>query len=290
MFQACESPYLVPYDGSFRVSEAATKPPADAPGKKVFKKLLKSHVDELFELQRVLYAHDKYAVLAVFQAMDAAGKDGTIRAVMTGVNPAGFQVYSFKQPSREELDHDFLWRTSIRNPERGRIGVFNRSYYEEVLVVRVHPEFLASQKLPVPVDLDKIWETRYQSIRTHEEHLAQNGIVVLKFWLNVSKAEQKERFLSRIDDPEKHWKFSSGDVHERSYWDRYMAAYEQALNATSRPWAPWYAIPADSKSYMRYQVAKIMVDNLKSLGLEYPAVHQETLEMFDEMRRTLNEE
>ena len=290
MFQACESPYLVPYDGSFCVSEAATKPPADAPGKKVFKKLLKSLVDELFELQRVLYAHDKYAVLAVFQAMDAAGKDGTIRAVMTGVNPAGFQVYSFKQPSREELDHDFLWRTSIRNPERGRIGVFNRSYYEEVLVVRVHPEFLDSQKLPAPVDLDKIWETRYQSIRAHEEHLAQNGIVVLKFWLNVSKDEQKVRFLSRIDDPEKHWKFSSDDVHERSYWDRYMAAYEQALNATSRPWAPWYAIPADSKSYMRYQVAKIMADNLKSLGLEYPGVHQETLGMFDEMRRTLNEE
>ncbi len=290
MFKACDSPYLVPYDGSFQVSEAATEPPGDAPGKKGAKDLLKSLVRDLYELQRVLYAEDKYAVLAIFQAMDAAGKDGTIRAVLTGVNPAGFQVYSFKQPSREELDHDFLWRTTVRNPERGRIGIFNRSYYEEVLVVRVHPEFLNAQKLPAPVDLDRIWGTRYQSIAAHEEHLAKNGIIVIKFWLNVSKDEQKRRFLARIDDPEKHWKFSSGDVHERSYWDRYMEAYEDALNATSRPWAPWYAIPADSKPYMRYQVAKIMVDNLKSLDLKYPTVRPETREMFEEMRRTLNEE
>lgn len=290
MFQACDSPYLVPYDVSFRVSEAVTNRPVDGPGKKEARKLLKSLVDELYELQRVLYADDKYAVLLIFQAMDAAGKDGTIRAVMTGVNPAGFQVYSFKQPSREELDHDYLWRTTVRNPERGRIGVFNRSYYEEVLVVRVHPEFLGSQKLPVPVDLGTIWNTRYQSIAAHEEHLSQNGIVVLKFWLNVSKEEQKNRFLARIDDPEKHWKFSSGDVHERSYWDQYMAAYEDALNATSRPWAPWYAIPADSKPYMRYQVAKILVDNLKSLNLKYPTVSPDTTEMFEEMRRTLDGE
>jgi PPK2 family polyphosphate:nucleotide phosphotransferase len=290
VFQACDSPYLVPYDGSFRVSEAATYPPDNAPDKKGSKALLKSLVRELYELQRVLYADDKYAVLLIFQAMDAAGKDGTIRAVMTGVNPAGFQVYSFKQPSREELDHDFLWRTSVRNPERGRIGVFNRSYYEEVLVVRVHPEFLDSQKLPTPIDLDQIWNTRYRSIAAHEEHLAQNGIVLIKFWLNVSKEEQKNRFLSRLNDPEKHWKFSSGDVHERGYWDQYMAAYQDALNATSRPWAPWYAIPADSKPYMRYQVAKIVVDNLKSLDLKYPSVRTETLEMFDEMRRVLNED
>jgi PPK2 family polyphosphate:nucleotide phosphotransferase len=290
MFQACDSPYLVPYDGSFRVSEVETNRPVDGPGKKEARKLLKSLVDELYELQRVLYADDKFAILLIFQAMDAAGKDGTIRAVMTGVNPAGFQVYSFKQPSREELDHDYLWRTTVRSPERGRIGVFNRSYYEEVLVVRVHPEFLGSQKLSVPVDLNTIWGTRYQSIAAHEEHLSRNGVVVLKFWLNVSKEEQKNRFLARIDDPEKHWKFSSGDVHERSYWDQYMAAYEDALNATSRPWAPWYAIPADSKSYMRYQVAKILVDNLKSLNLKYPTVSTDTTTMFDEMRRTLNGE
>jgi PPK2 family polyphosphate:nucleotide phosphotransferase len=290
MFQASDSPYLVPYDGSFRVSDAVSKPPGDAPGKKGAKRLLKSLVSELNEIQRTLYAEDKYAVLIIFQAMDAAGKDGTIRAVLTGVNPAGFQVFSFKQPSREELDHDFLWRTTVRNPERGRIGIFNRSYYEEVLVVRVHPEFLNTQKLPIPLDLDRIWQTRYQSIAAHEEHLAQNGIIVIKFWLNVSKDEQKNRFLARIDDPEKHWKFSSGDVHERVYWDQYVEAYQDALNATSRPWAPWYAIPADSKSFMRYQVAKILVDNLKSLNLKYPTVRPETLAMFDEMRRVLNEE
>jgi len=290
MFEACDSPYLVPYDGSFRVPETPTKPPEDAPGKKEAKKLLKPLVKELYELQRVLYAEDKYAILVIFQAMDAAGKDGTIRAVLTGVNPAGFQVYSFKQPSQEELDHDFLWRTTVRSPERGRIGIFNRSYYEEVLVVRVHPEFLKGQRLPEPLDLDRIWDTRYQSITTHEAHLAQNGIVVIKFWLNVSKTEQKNRFLARIDDPEKHWKFASGDVHERGYWDHYMAAYQGALNATSRPWAPWYAIPADSKAYMRYQVAKIMVDNMKSLNLKYPDVRSETLKMFGEMRRVLNEE
>ena len=290
MFKACDSPYLVPYDGSFQIQEAATKPPGDAPGKKDAKRLLKPLVKELYELQRVLYAGDKYAVLVIFQAMDAAGKDGTIRAVLTGVNPAGFQVYSFKQPSREELDHDFLWRTTVRSPERGRIGIFNRSYYEEVLVVRVHPEFLKGQKLPDPVDLDRIWTTRYQSITAHEAHLAQNGIIVIKFWLNVSKAEQKNRFLARIDDPEKHWKFSSGDVHERAYWDQYMTAFQDALNATSRPWAPWYAIPADSKPYMRYLVAKILVDNLRNLNLKYPDVSSETLEMFGDMRRMLNEE
>lgn len=290
MFEACHSPYLVPYDGSFRVSAADTGPPEDAPGKKKAKKLLKSLVGELYELQRVLYAEDKFAVLVIFQAMDAAGKDGTIRAVLTGVNPAGFQVYAFKQPSREELDHDYLWRTTVRNPERGRIGIFNRSYYEEVLVVRVHPAFLDAQRLPGEMDLEQLWQSRYQSIVAYEEHLAKNGIVVIKFWLNVSKAEQKERFLARIADPEKHWKFSSGDVQERDYWDQYMAAYQDALNATSRPWAPWYAIPADSKAYMRYQVAKILVDNLKSLDLKYPHVRPETLQMFDEMRRLLNGE
>lgn len=290
MFEAVESPYLVPYDGSFYAASAATKPPPNAPGKKAFKKSLKCLVGELRDLQHILYAHDRYALLCIFQAMDAAGKDGTIRAVMTGVNPAGFQVYSFKQPSKEELDHDFLWRTSVRLPERGRIGVFNRSYYEEILVVKVHPEFLNNQKLPDILDLNHFWETRYQSIAAHEKHLVNNGIVILKFWLNVSKEEQKQRFLSRLDDPEKHWKFSSGDVHERSYWDDYMAAYEDALNATSKPWAPWYAIPADSKPYMRHTVAQIMVDTLKGLDLSYPEVSPETRAMFVEMRDTLKGE
>jgi PPK2 family polyphosphate:nucleotide phosphotransferase len=290
MFEAVESPYLVPYDGTFQAAGAPTKPPAGAPDKKENKKSLKTLVGDLYELQRVLYAHDKYAVLVIFQAMDAAGKDGTIRAVMTGVNPAGFQVYSFKQPSNEELDHDFLWRTSVRLPERGRIGVFNRSYYEEVLVVRVHPEFLNTQKLPAPVDLDQIWKARYQSILAQEEHLARNGILVLKFWLNVSKAEQKQRFLARIDDPEKNWKFSSGDVRERRHWDQYMAAYQEVLNATSRPWAPWYAIPADDKPYMRDQVARTLAENLKRLDLNYPDVNPETRAMFAEMRNTLENE
>ncbi len=290
MFQAETSPYLIPYDGSFRIAAAATRPPVDAPKKKACKKLLKSLVKELNELQRVLYAYDQYAVLLIFQAMDAAGKDSTIRAVLTGVNPAGFQVYSFKQPSKEELDHDFLWRTSVRLPERGRIGVFNRSYYEEVLVVNVHPEFLDSQRLPGPLDLDRLWQDRYQSILAHEEHLAKNGVLILKFWLNVSKEEQKQRFLARIDDPQKYWKFSAGDVAERAYWDQYMAAYQAALSSTSRPWAPWYAIPADQKAYMRYQVANIIVDNLKKLDLKYPDVTPETGEMFAAMRKSLVED
>ena len=290
MYEASPSPYLVPYDGSFRVIEAATQPPKDAPDKKEAKKRLKDLVEELYELQRVLYAHDRYAVLCIFQAMDAAGKDGTIRAVTTGINPAGFQVQAFKQPSKEELDHDFLWRTASRLPERGRIGIFNRSYYEEVLVARVHPEILGYQKLPEPVNLDEIWESRFQSIRDHEKHLAQNGVLVLKFWLNVSKNEQKERFLARLDDPEKNWKFSAGDVKERGFWDQYMGAYQDALNATSRPYAPWYAIPADDKPYMRLQVARILADNLKRLDMKYPTVSPETRETFAAMRDILENE
>ena len=283
------TPYTVPFDGSFSLGDTPTKPPSDAPGKKKCKKALKSLVRELYELQRVLYADNKYAVLCIFQAMDAAGKDGTIRAVMTGVNPAGFQVSSFKVPSSEELDHDFLWRTTKKLPERGRIGVFNRSYYEEVLVVRVHPSFLESQNLPSTIDFNRIWEERYQSIASHEQHLARNGIIILKFWLNVSKEEQKERFIARLDEPEKNWKFSTGDVKERGYWDQYMDSYEHALNATSRPWAPWYAIPADSKPYMRLKVAQILVETLKGLDIKYPSVDEETKARFAEMRVILEE-
>jgi PPK2 family polyphosphate:nucleotide phosphotransferase len=290
MFEASPSPFLVPYDGSFRVAEATTKPPEGAPGKKQAKKELESIVDELYELQKILYAHDKYAVLCIFQAMDAAGKDGTIRAVATGINPAGFQVHSFKQPSKEELDHDFLWRTTKALPERGRIGIFNRSYYEEVLVVQVHPEILGYQKLPEPLDLESIWQQRYQSIADHEKHLAYNGVLVLKFWLNVSKDEQKERFLARLDDPEKNWKFSSGDVEERGCWDQYMAAYQNAINATSKPWSPWYAIPADNKPYMRLQVARILAENLQKLDIHYPTVDLETKARFAEMRAILEKE
>jgi PPK2 family polyphosphate:nucleotide phosphotransferase len=286
LFEAVESPYLIPYDGSFRVAAAATEPPGDSLRKKAKRQRLGHLRKELGKLQRVLYADNRFAVLTIFQAMDAGGKDGTIRAVMTGVNPAGCQVYSFKKPSVEELDHDFLWRTSVRLPERGRIGVFNRSYYEEVLVVRVHPRILGHQRLPRS-EHPQIWEERFESIREEEEHLARNGIVVLKFWLNVSREEQRRRFLARLEKPEKHWKFSTRDVEERQHWDAYMLAYEEALNATSRPWAPWYAIPADDKPYMRLRVAEILVDSLKRLPISYPAVSGEARQELEGMRERL---
>ena len=290
MIDPVESPHLVPFDGSFRVADAATSPPDDFDGKKLSKARLKELVGELDDLQRVLYATDRDAILLVFQAMDAAGKDGTIRAVLRGVNPAGCQVFSFKQPSPLDLDHDFLWRTARLLPERGLIGIFNRSYYEEVLIVRVHPEYIEGQKLPNRVTGDGFWKDRYASIRDHERHLARNGTVILKFWLNVSKDEQKARFLSRIDEPEKNWKFSLSDIKERKHWDRYMEAYEEALNETSRSWAPWYAIPADSKAYMREAVARILVDTLRRLDLRYPEVDDETRDRLSEMKKQLEEE
>lgn len=290
MFEAATSPYLVAYNGSFRIGHASTAPPKGAPGKKKCKQHLAKHIDEISDLQRILYAHDRYAVLLIFQAMDAAGKDGTIRAVMSGINPAGCQVFSFKQPTPEELDHDFLWRTTKCLPERGRIGIFNRSYYEEVLVVKVHPEYLKGQKLPGRINVKRIWQQRYESIREHEKHLARNGFVILKFWLNVSMEEQRQRFLARIDEPQKNWKFSAGDVHEHTFWKDYMTAYQEALNATSRPWAPWYAIPADDKPFMRLTVAQIIVKSLKKLKLKYPAVDEKEKARFSEMRRMLEEE
>lgn len=290
MFKGIDNPYRVPYNGSFKVHNSTTKPPADAAGKKASKKALRKAVKELYELQRVLYASDKYSLLLVFQAMDAAGKDSTIRTVMSGVNPAGCQVFSFKKPTPEELDHDFLWRTTCSLPERGRIGIFNRSYYEETLVVRVHPQYLKYQKLPYPINQKTIWKERFESIREHEKHLARNGTIILKFWLNVSKEEQKNRFLDRLNVPEKNWKFSSGDVAERQHWKEYMAAYQAALNATSRAHAPWYAIPADNKPFMRLIVAEIIVDTLKSLDLKYPAVGVEEKAKFDEMRSILENE
>ncbi len=284
------SPYLVPFDGSFKVTTAATRPPDDGPSKKRLKKRLAECVARFDALQRLLYADNRYALLLVFQAMDAAGKDGTIRAVTSGVNPAGFQVSSFKAPSDQELEHDFLWRTSRQLPERGRVGVFNRSYYEEVLVVRVHPEFLAAQRLPEPGAPGALWKRRFASIRDHEHHLAANGTVVIKFWLNVSKAEQARRFMSRIDEPDKNWKFSVRDVEERGHWKRYMAAYEAALNATSRPAAPWYAIPADDKPYMRWAVADIIVGTLNRLPLAYPELDAAQREQLSDLRQRLENE
>lgn len=286
MFNAIESSHLVPFNESFKLSEAPTSV-EDIKDNKTYKKRLNKLVGEIDDLQRRLYADDKYSVLLVFQAMDAAGKDSTIRAVMSGVNPAGCQVHSFKQPSAEELDHDFLWRSAKRLPQRGRIGVFNRSYYEEVLVVRVHPEYLGGQKLPRQPDLDELWQERFESISDHEKHLARNGTIVLKFWLNVSQQEQHHRFLDRLDDSHKNWKFSAGDIAESERWNDYMQAYEEALNATSRPWAPWYAIPADNKPYMRLQVAEILAESLRSLQLQYPQVSQKQFEKNEAMRKLI---
>ena len=287
MFAAPKSTYLVPFDGSFRVASAPTAP---AKGKRRSKRRLSEAIRQLDRLQKALYADDRHAVLLVFQAMDAGGKDSTIRAVMEGINPAGCQVFSFKKPSDRDLDHDFLWRTSCSLPERGRIGIFNRSHYEEVLIVRVHPEILRAQKLPDSVNPDTIWDERYESIRDLEHHLARNGTVIVKFWLNVSKEEQKARFLSRLDVPEKQWKFNANDVRERQFWDSYMDAYEDALNATSRPWAPWYAIPADSKPYARACVAEIIVEALGGIGLEYPQPTAETRATFAAAREELAKE
>ena len=282
-----ESPYLVPFDGSFSVKNAETTPPDAAPDRKESKKKLKKIIEQLDELQKIMYAFDHHAVLLIFQAMDAAGKDSTIRAVTEGVNPAGCQVFSFKKPSAEELDHDFLWRTSKRLPERGRIGIFNRSYYEEVLVVRVHPEYLGYQDLPSEINRDTIWQDRFNSIVQHEQHLAMNGTVIIKFWLNVSQEEQKQRFLSRLEEPHKHWKFKAGDIEERALWDKYMHAYNDALRSTSRPWAPWYAIPADDKPYMRMRVAEIIVNTMKKLDMHYPKVSSEEKKKFEQYKNDL---
>ena len=281
LFDPVHSPYLVPFDGTLELREMATQRPPKAPSKKDNVQALEEAVAKLAKLQQRLYADDRYAVLLVFQAMDAAGKDGTIRAVLSGVNPQGCQVYAFKPPSPEELDHDFLWRIQRDLPERGRIGVFNRSHYEEVLAVRVNPELLDRQRLPRrPAALDDLWDERLESIRDAEKHWARNGTIVLKFFLNVSQKEQHRRFLERIEDPDDHWKFDAGDWRESAKWDHYQDAYQAALRATSRPWAPWYCIPADSKSFMRRTVADIVVATLSQLPLVYPEPSSETqLEM-----------
>lgn len=234
------------------------------------KSVMAENLKELTAAQELLYADDRYSILVIVQAMDAAGKDGTIKHVMAGVNPQGCQVFSFKRPSAEEIDHNFLWRYMLRLPERGRIGIFNRSYYEDVLVVKVHPEILVAQ--PLPTDrIDKpFWKDRYEDINAFERHLVRNGTIILKFFLNVSKAEQKRRFLERLEDPEKNWKFSVEDLAERGFWDDYQNAYEEALSATSTEWAPWHVIPADHKWLMRLLVADILTNAIQSLNLAYP--------------------
>jgi PPK2 family polyphosphate:nucleotide phosphotransferase len=251
------------------------------------KEALATGVAALADLQERLYAEDKWAVLLIFQAMDAAGKDGAIKHVMSGINPQGCQVVSFKQPSTEELDHDYLWRCMKVLPNRGHIGIFNRSYYEEVLVVRVHPEYLAGQKLPRQVVTKSIWKERYEDIRSFERYLTRNGVVIRKFFLHVSPKEQKNRFLERLENPEKYWKFSPADVKERAFWDRYMDAYEDMIRNTATKHAPWYVIPADNKWFTRVVVAAAVVETLALLGPDYPKVDQVRLKEFAAAKKAL---
>jgi len=251
------------------------------------KELLARGVERLRDLQEMLYAQDRWSVLLIFQAMDAAGKDGTIAHVMSGVNPQGCEVHSFKSPSPEELDHDYLWRTNCRLPQRGRIGIFNRSYYEEVLVARVHPEILGRQKLPDGLVDKKVWKQRFEDINAAERYLARNGTLIRKFFLHVSKEEQKRRFLSRLEEPSKNWKFSLADAEERRFWGDYMDAYEDAIRHTSTPWAPWHVVPADNKWFTRLAVAAAVVDALQSIDLRFPVVDQSQRAQLAKVRAAL---
>ncbi len=286
------APYRVTDGRRFRLKDVdpGDTGPLKSEDKPRAKEALQTGVEALAELQDMLYAQDRWAVLLVFQAMDAAGKDGAIKHVMSGVNPQGCEVYSFKSPGPNELDHDYLWRTHLRVPERGRIGIFNRSYYEEVLVVRVHPEILEGQKLP-PQCVDKdIWDDRYKDIRGFERYLARNGVAICKFFLHVSRGEQKRRFLERLQEPEKNWKFSPNDVKERPYWKAYMSAYEDAIRETAAPHAPWYVVPADNKWYTRVVVAAAIIHTLAGLGLHYPKVPPAKKKDLEVARRALGRE
>jgi PPK2 family polyphosphate:nucleotide phosphotransferase len=268
-------PYRVNDGKNFRLKDYDPASTGQVHSKEHAKELLQRSIEEMADLQDKLYAQDRWAVLLIFQAMDAAGKDGAIKHVMSGVNPQGCQVYSFKAPSHNELDHDYLWRTSKVLPERGRIGIFNRSYYEEVLVVRVHSDILKNQHIPQQLITKNIWEERFEDIVNFERYLAHNGVVVRKVFLNVSKKEQKRRFLERLETPEKNWKFSAADVHERECWDDYMKAYEEMIGATSSKHAPWYVVPGDNKWFTRLAVAAAIVDTMEDLKLTYPKVDPE---------------
>ena len=280
---------LKDYDPGWAGTKAMAKLEADEL-KEQAKALVQEDLEALSAAQEVLYAADRCSVLVIFQAMDAAGKDGMIKHVMTGLNPSGCVVSSFKKPTDEELDHDFLWRYARKLPERGHIGIFNRSYYEEVLVVRVHPEILESQKLPDGKIHKDIWEERFDDINRFERHLDRNGTLILKFFLHVSRKEQKKRFLARLDDPAKHWKFSAADVRERAYWDDYQEAFEDAISATSTDWAPWYIVPADHKWISRAIVAEVISKSIGDLKLSYPKTGKEKKKELDEARRALDSE
>jgi PPK2 family polyphosphate:nucleotide phosphotransferase len=280
--------FRVPEGDTVRLDKWPTMVEPVYDSKQQYRKLLADHVQRLSEQQELLYASNQYAILLIFQAMDAAGKDGAIKHVMSGVNPQGCQVFSFKHPSATELQHDFLWRTTRDLPERGRIGIFNRSYYEEVLVVRVHPEILASEGLPDAVRSGKdVWRSRYRSILDLERHLHENGTRIVKFFLHLSKEEQRQRFLARIDDPKKNWKFSRADAEEREYWGDYMRAYEQCLSATSTRHAPWYIVPADDKENARLIVSQIILDHLDALKMAYPKTSEDQRRELLAIRRQL---
>lgn len=284
--------YYVGNGEKFKLKNFSTIPkmilgPEDKP---LVKEALELGVEALAALQEILYAQDRWSLLVIFQAMDAAGKDGAVKHVMSGINPQGCQVTSFKVPSAEELDHDFLWRCLKRLPERGRIGIFNRSYYEEVLVVRVHEAILQNQKLPKKLITKKIWKDRFEDIRNFEQYLHRNGTVVIKIFLHVSKEEQKLRFIDRIDDPDKNWKFSTGDIKERGYWNEYQDAYEDMIKNTSTKDSPWYVVPADNKAYARIGVASAIISALEQMDLTYPQVSTEKVAELQEVKKALLEE
>jgi PPK2 family polyphosphate:nucleotide phosphotransferase len=285
----CE-PFRVSKGSSFRLKDVDPDDTLhlNSEDKPRAKEMLKIGVEALAELQEMLYAQDKWALLLIFQAMDAAGKDGAIKHVMSGVNPQGCQIFSFKAPSSEDLDHDYLWRCMRRLPERGRIGIFNRSYYEETLVVRVHPKLLAKQKLPPQLVTKRIWDERFADIRNFEKYLGHNGVVVRKFFLHVSKKEQRKRFLARLDKPEKNWKFSEADVRERGYWNKYQAAYEDMIRHTATKEAPWYVVPADNKWFTRLAVAAAVIDTLSSLNLRFPRVDAAKIKELAAARKSLS--
>jgi PPK2 family polyphosphate:nucleotide phosphotransferase len=283
-------PYRVTNGKKFRLKDYDPGDSGPLESKERAVDLLRKGVERLAELQDRLYAQDRWALLLVFQAMDAAGKDGTIKHVMSGLNPQGCQVYSFKSPSSEELDHDYMWRTSKALPERGRIGVFNRSYYEEVLVVRVHSEFLAAQKLPPAVIGKDIWKQRYEDINSFERYVTRNGIAIRKFFLNVSRKEQKKRFMARLDLPDKNWKFSSADARERQHWDDYMEAYEDAIRNTASDHAPWFVVPANKKWFCRIVVAAAVIEALEDMNLQYPKVDEKQRKELEVARALLEAE
>jgi PPK2 family polyphosphate:nucleotide phosphotransferase len=283
-------PYRVDDGRKFRLRDFDPAATTGVKSKKRAEKELPRGIERMAELQDKLYAQDRWAILLIFQAMDAAGKDGAIKHVMSGVNPQGCQVYSFKEPSAEELNHDFLWRSNKRIPERGRIGIFNRSYYEEVLVVRVHKELLERQRMPASLVTKNIWSERFADINAYERYLSRNGVIIRKFFLNISKEEQKKRFLDRLEQPEKHWKFSDADLLQRRRWNDYMTAYEEMIQQTATPHAPWYVVPADKKWYTRLVVAAAIIHTLESLNLRYPVVSAARREALKTARAALEHE